>query len=248
MSAAVTLWKRLESVFRPNGNGGLSVPNFRAHRKQPEESTNAADAAPPLRVHRPAQSRGRWLDWIRRRGGRREQQERMLELLEEIHQRVGHTPRATDVQTAVSRLNSEIGRLGAQQKSDSESLERMAANLRSNTHDVERMSDTLAKLPETLQVQADVLRAIQESLQDGAAHDEEVRASIGRFEHSVSSLHQSAAAQVETLRKVLAAQERERERLCGFIRTQRRRFMLLVGALSVLGLGAAGLLAWMLLT
>jgi len=170
----------------------------------------------------------------------------MLELLEQIHARLQKAP-LDESHAVLSRLDGAVRELAEHHRRDSDALERIATATNSQALEIGRMSDTLAKVPETLQVQAEVLRAVQDNLDQNGQRHEELRACFRQFERSVDSMREAGAVQVETLQRVLASHEQQRQRLTEFVRLQQRRFAICAVALGAAVLIGAGLVAWALL-
>ena len=221
--SAVTLWQRMGSLLR--GDRGTSR-EF-SPRLLGDASHTEPEAAAPRRSLAP-------------RGGAYERVAELMDAMQTHFERQDR--RAEELRGSVDRVAIILERLAETQRAQGESIGTIASRVHRASDDTARLAVTLSEVPATLAAQAEVVRAISHRMQASHETDTQMVMSLQRFGSAVDSLRESGSVQVETLRRLHAAEQDQKETLRALIREQGRRFLLVAGVAGVVVLAALGAL------
>jgi hypothetical protein len=175
-------------------------------------------------------SRGRsWLN-------RSPDYERVVQLMDAMRTHFDKQDRrAEELAASVDRVAATLDRLAEAQKSQNEHMSSVAENVRHAREHAATLTHALREMPASIQSQAELARLLARQMEAAGETDGQLVRSLQHFSTAAESLRASGAAQFETLQRIHASDQEQKQTLIAFVRDQNRRF--LVGALIVAGLG-----------
>jgi chromosome segregation ATPase len=235
-----TFWQRVGDFFRPE----TTLNRIANGDRLTSFSTDLGPLGPA--DDRPSGS------WWSRRSGRaahsREALTRMSELLDSLdtHFRK-QDERAEQLGTAVNRLAETLGALADAQRDQGEQVRTIAEHANTSSRHQAALSESLSRVPASLHAQTEAVRAMVRQMEIAQDADTHMFESMRKLGEAVSNLNQSANSQVETLRRINAAEREQKASLIALVRDQGRRFLIVTLVSAVIGLAAltaVGLLLW----
>ncbi len=238
MSAGISFWKRVGSVFqansnRGNGNGStLTVEPVKPVRTNGHDSDGGASSLLP---------------WTRR--GKTIQQlderyQRVLELMDAMREHFEvQDHRAADVTAGIDRVGNTLEQLADVQRIQSEGITSIAARVDAATRQSAGLVTLLSEMPASFQAQAEAVHAVARQMEATRAADTELTGSLQQFSQAADSLRDAGTAQVESLQQLHSTSQNQKESLQTFVRKQTRLLLVITIIVAVLGLGAVAALA-----
>lgn len=241
MSTQPSFWTRLGAAFRgaPVGADEPLTPD-----SVPMLARNGSvdrDDAPP----------GGFGGFFNRRGRRereaREMEERQARVNALITGMSAHFDaqerRAEQLNHAIQRVGSTLDRMAEAQSTQARAVESLSRHVESSAHGTAALLTAAQELPASLQANAEAVRCVAKRFEAAEASDARMVDSLQQFGVAIDSLRSSGEAQVQTLHRLNAVDERHHDTLKAFIRLQNRRVIVACIVTVVIVLAAVAGLA-----
>lgn len=249
MSATVTLWKRVEGMFRPRSAVRASGDK-RIGYVQPVDKAADSSLAGNGNGHASATGHANgngqtgsvfapWSRWRRRATELRENYLRTAELIDAVHEHFKRADeRAAHLVDSIERMRVALEAIGTQQREQSELVARIDERLAAAETHAQQLAGAIRELPPALRSQADAVQAVSSQLESSRATDARLVDSLGQFERAVSEIRESGNVQIDTLNRLQLDAKQDRDALERTLRRQNRRFALLSVVTTILSLVA----------
>lgn len=222
MSAQVSFWKRLSSVFRPEfptSRGGMdgAILNSASDRTADDRSL---------------------LRWLRGdgRSSKRERANAVMHLLEQHLQQ--QDQRAAQLSASVDRVAGMLEQIAIAQRGQTEVLRTIADQVERSSGHASSTAQSLSQLPGTMKAQADALQVVIGEMQQNRAQGGEFVKTLRGYGDAVEGVRTATTSQADTLRRMHEAQEKNREAVTRLVRDQSGRVSLVFTVAALLGFAA----------
>jgi hypothetical protein len=242
MAAQVSFWQRMSSMFRADaslrgGNGPVAVVEPAAGG----DGKAGVGQRSSLSLPQPAFQTpvGPWWRRSARRAQAREVSLRVVELAQAMQQHFRQQDqRAAELTGSLNRLGGILEQLSEAQRTQGDGLRAIAEHTEAARQDAATLTAALGRMPESLVAQAEAIRTVARHLEISQESDTQLMHSMQQFGRVVDSLGSAGSAQVEVLGRLNAAQREQHQALTALVREQSRRFLLIMGIVALLMLGA----------
>lgn len=236
-----SFWNRLGAAFRGAPVGA----------DEPLSQNSVPVLARNGSVDRDAPSSGGFaglFNWrARREREAREQEERQARVAEMIGTMSAHFEsqdrRAEQLNSAIRHVATTLDRMAEAQHAQARAVETLSKHVETNGQNTAGLLAAAQELPASLQANAEAVRFVAKRFEAAEAGDARMVESLERFGVAIDSLRSSGEAQVETLYRLNAVDERHHDTLKAFIRLQNRRVIVACAITVAIVLFAVGALA-----
>lgn len=243
MSHAISFWKRLSHMVRGNGHAAAARAGLHAsdglNGAAAEEHEHPAGDGPQQAGH---DGNGHALasarrGWLTRSGDH----ERVMQLVDAMHAHFERQDRRSEeLAVSVDRVASTLSRLAEAQQVQSDHLSSMVGHVCQTREHAAALAASLREMPASIQSQAELARLVGRHMESAGRTNGQLVDSLQRFGQAAETLRDSGAAQFETMQRLHASDQEQRQTLVTFIHVQNRRF--LVGAVIAAALGIGTLI------
>jgi chemotaxis regulatin CheY-phosphate phosphatase CheZ len=245
MSSSPSLWKRVGSIFGAGeGDAAGEETTFSGRVLQPPDAPSLVRSESnglPSTPAPPAPRRG-WFGRSRRAANGAEMRaayERVVDLVGSIERHFEkQDERAGRLTDSVDRVSPILERFAETQHAQGEFIRAIATHADSTGRHTAEISETLREVPVSLKAQAGAIQSIARHMEIAHEVDTQLVHSLERFGQAVEALRESGTAQVETLERLHAGDQRRQDQLKTLVREQGRRLMLATVVGALLGLAA----------
>jgi tetratricopeptide (TPR) repeat protein len=239
MSARVSFWQRLGSLFRSEAasSGGDGATTFLEPR--PEHAGDGAGLVRPPADAPPA-------SWWRRSAKGVQAREVSLRVVELAHSLLQHFEqqdrRAAELAGSLNRVGGTLEQLAETQRAQGDYLRAIAEQSEAAGKNAAALTATLGRMPESLLSQAEAIRTVARSLELSQEADTQLMHSLQQFGRAVDTLGSSGTAQVDILQRLNAAQREQHQAFTALVREQGRRYLAVFVVAAVLAVAALAVL------
>ncbi len=239
MSARVSFWQRLGSLFRSEAasSGGDGATTFLEPRPE-----HVGGGVSPVRPGAGAPA----ATWWRRSSKGVQAREAALRVVELAHSLQQHFEqqdrRAAELAGSLNRVGGTLEQLAETQRAEGDYLRSIAEHAEAAGKNAAALTAALGRMPESLLSQAEAIRTVARSLELSQEADMQLMHSLQQFGRAVDTLGSSGTAQVDILQRLNAAQQEQHQAFTALVREQGRRFLAVFVVAAVLAVAALAVL------